>query len=61
MKPIWLLFVTAVAWAQEPSRVAPLQFDVASVKVVQPGRLGPSLVRPNQITAGPGRLNAQSV
>ena len=62
MKWIWLLFVTGVTWAaQEPLRVAPLQFDVASVKVVQPGSLGPSLVRPTQITAGPRRLNAQSV
>jgi hypothetical protein len=32
---VWLLFVTAVAWAQEPSHVAPLRFDAASVKQVQ--------------------------
>jgi uncharacterized protein (TIGR03435 family) len=56
MKWISLLFVTAVAWAQEPSHVAPLQFDVASVKAVQAEGLGPS-----RITADPGRLNAQSV
>ena len=56
MKRTWLLFVTAVAWAQEPVRVAPLQFDAASVKAVQPQDLGPS-----RITADPGRLKAQSV
>jgi uncharacterized protein (TIGR03435 family) len=37
-------------------RVAPLQFDVASVKAVQPENLGPS-----RIIADPGRLKAQSV
>jgi uncharacterized protein (TIGR03435 family) len=54
-------FCLAVAWAQEPSRVAPLQFDVASVKPVQLENLAPSLLAPNQITADPGRLKAQSV
>jgi len=56
MKGIWLLVVTAAAWAQEPSPVVPLQFDVASVKAVQPETLAPS-----RITADPGRLKAQSV
>jgi uncharacterized protein (TIGR03435 family) len=56
MKPIGWLFLTAVAWAQEPLPVAPLRFDVASVKEVQPENLGPS-----RITADPGRLRAQSV
>lgn len=56
MKRIWLLFVTAVAWAQEPLAVPPLQFDAASVKAVQPENLAP-----NRITADPGRLRAQSV
>jgi uncharacterized protein (TIGR03435 family) len=53
---IGLLLVPAVVWAQEPSRVAPLQFDVASVKAVQPENLAPS-----RITADPGRLMAQSI
>ena len=61
MRRIWLLFVTAGALAQQPLHVAPLQFDAASVKAVQPGNVGPNLVRPNQITADPGRLKAQSV
>jgi len=56
MKRIWLLFVTAVAWAQEPSRVPPLHFDAASVKAVQPENLAP-----RQITADPGRFKAQSI
>jgi uncharacterized protein (TIGR03435 family) len=56
MKWIWLLFATTVAWAQEPSRVTPLQFDAASVKAVQPENLTPS-----RITTDPGRLRAQSV
>jgi uncharacterized protein (TIGR03435 family) len=56
MTRIWLLLVTAVAWAQEPVRVPPLQFDAASVKAVQPENLAPS-----GITADPGRLRAQSV
>jgi uncharacterized protein (TIGR03435 family) len=50
MNRIWLLFVTAVVWAQEP-----LQFDVASVKAVQPENLAPG-----RIVADPGRLKAQS-
>lgn len=54
---LWL----AVAWAQEPSRAAPLQFDVASVKAAQPENLAPSPVAPNRITTEPGRLKAQSV
>jgi uncharacterized protein (TIGR03435 family) len=53
---IWLLFIAAVAWPQEPSRVAPLQFEAASVKAVQPENLAPS-----RITTDPGRLKAQSV
>jgi uncharacterized protein (TIGR03435 family) len=56
MMPIGLLFIAVVAWAQEPLRVAPLQFDAASVKAVKIGNLGPS-----RITAGPGSLKAQSV
>jgi uncharacterized protein (TIGR03435 family) len=56
MKRGWLLFLTAVAWAQEPLPVAPPQFDVASVKEVQPD----SLTR-SGITTDPGRLQAQSV
>src|SRR5262245_38795107 len=56
MKWIWLLSVTVVAWAQEPLRVAPLQFDTPSVKAVQPEDLVPS-----RITTGPGRLKAQSI
>ena len=56
MKWIWLLFVTAVAFAQDPLPVPPLQFDVASVKAVQLENLAPS-----RITADPGRLKAQSV
>jgi uncharacterized protein (TIGR03435 family) len=56
MKPTRLLFVTAVAWAQEPLHVAPLQFDAASVKEVQPENLTPS-----RITADPGRLRAESI
>jgi len=48
--------VLAVAEAQEQLRVAPLQFDAASVKAVQPENLAPS-----RITADPGRLRAQSV
>jgi uncharacterized protein (TIGR03435 family) len=53
---IWWLLIAAVAWAQEPLRVAPLQFDAASVKAVQPENLASG-----RITAGPGRLKAQSV
>jgi uncharacterized protein (TIGR03435 family) len=49
-------FCLGVAWAQEPSRVAPLQFEAASVKTVQPENLAPS-----RITADPGRLKAQSI
>jgi uncharacterized protein (TIGR03435 family) len=45
-------FLTVTA----PSQVTPLQFDVASVKAVQPGNLAPG-----RITADPGRLRAQSV
>jgi len=57
MKRICCLFVTVAAWAaQEPLHVPPSQFDVASVKAVQPENLAPS-----QITADPGRLKAQSV
>jgi uncharacterized protein (TIGR03435 family) len=57
MQRIWLLFVIApVAWAREPSRVVPLQFDAASVKAVQPENLAPS-----RITTDPGRSKAQSV
>jgi uncharacterized protein (TIGR03435 family) len=56
MKRIWLLFVIAVAWAQEPLREAPLQFHAASVKAVQPENLAPG-----RITADPGRLKAQSI
>jgi len=56
MKRIWLLFVAAVAWAQVPVRVAPLHFDVASVKEAQLENVGPS-----RITADPGRLNGQSI
>jgi len=55
MKRRCLLFLTAVAWAQEPSRVAPLQFDVASVKAVSP-----EILAQNRLTAGRGRLKAQS-
>ncbi len=51
MKRIWLLFVTAVALAQDPLPVAPLQFDAASVKAVQPQTLAL-----NQITAEPGEI-----
>ncbi len=60
MKPVWLLSIAAIALAQEPPRVT-RQFDVASVKAVQPGDLPPSPVAPNQITTEPGRLRAQSV
>ncbi len=49
-------FCLGVAWAQEPLPVAPLQFDAASVKAVQPENLAPS-----RITADPGRLKAQSI
>ena len=55
-KRVWLLLLTAVAWAQEPLSVVPLQFDAASVRAVQPEDLAPS-----RITAGPGRLKAQSI
>jgi uncharacterized protein (TIGR03435 family) len=51
-----LLFVTAVVWAQGPLPVAPLHFDAASVKAVQPENLAPS-----RITADPGRLKAESI
>jgi uncharacterized protein (TIGR03435 family) len=62
MKRIALRFVTLVSWAavswaaQEPVRVAPLQFDAASVKRVPIENLGPS-----RITIHPGSLRAQSV
>lgn len=51
MKRIWLLLVAAVAGAQ-----APLQFEAASVKPVQPENFARS-----RITTDPGRLKAQSV
>ena len=61
MKRIWLLFVTAVAWAQEPSpavsmRETKLQFDATSVKAVQA-----DIFFPSGITSNPGRLKAQSM
>jgi len=56
MKRIWMLSIIAAGWAQEPVRVAPLRFDVASVKEVQPQNLSP-----RRITAFPGRLNGESV
>ena len=56
MKRIWLLSIVAAGWSQEPVRLAPLRFDVASVKEVQPQNLSP-----RRITTHPGRLRAESV
>jgi len=61
MKRVWLLFITAMALAQAPAPVAPLHFDAASVKAVQPGSSGPGLRAPSQTIAEPGRLKAQAV
>ena len=56
MKRIWLMSVIAAGWSQEPVRVAPLRFDVTSVKEVQPQN-----VSPRRITADPGRWRGDSV
>ena len=56
MKRLWLLSITAMAWAQDPVRVPSLHFDVVSVKEVQPENL-----RPRRITTDPGRWRGESV
>ncbi|MEO8596784.1 MAG: TIGR03435 family protein [Candidatus Solibacter sp.] len=56
MKRIWVLSIVAVGWSQDPPRVAPLHFDVASVKEVQTQSLSP-----RRFTEYPGRLKAESV